>query len=138
MNNYVTMLHGAKTKTGDTISAKATDEGVLVTIQGREELPALITSDDAQIVCVTYLCGEHEIRAEHRTEMLERMLAMNVPMPLSAFGIVNRRYVLFGALPATCAKDDLITEIDCLSENTLDAIEALDRYLITTDTSAAA
>ena len=126
MDRYLAMLAGACTKTGEALSANATDDGTLmVTIEGREELPVVVSADATQVLCVTYLCEEREVRAEKRTEMLERMLAMNVPMPLSACGVVNGRYVLFGALPTHCTREDLITEIDCLSDNTLEAIESL-------------
>ena len=56
-----------------------------ITIFGREELPIFLSVTDDQILCITYLWDEQEIVTEKRAQMLEAMLEMNIPMPLSAF-----------------------------------------------------
>ena len=57
------------------------------------------------------------------------MLEMNVPLPLSSFGKVGDHYVVFGALAAGSTIEDVVTELEVLSDNTLEAIEIVGPYL---------
>ena len=54
---------------------------------------------------------------------------MNVPLPLTSFGKVGDRYVVFGALAAGSTIEDVVTELEVLSDNTLEAIEIVGPYL---------
>jgi len=81
------------------------------------------------VLCITYLWDEGQVKQEGRTEMLSTLLAMNVPLPLSSFGKIGDRYVLFGALAANSSLEDVINEIEILSDNTLEAIEAIAPFL---------
>jgi uncharacterized protein len=64
-----------------------------------------------------------------RAELLDAMLTMNVPMPLSAFSKVGNQYLIFGALSTRVPIDEVLEEIDTLSDNTLTAIEELSQFL---------
>lgn len=106
------------------------DEQVLqVALQGREEIPVYITMSDTQILCISYLWGEDEIDPQVRTAMMETMLEMNIPMPLSSFSKIGDKYTVFGALSLNSEIADVVHEIVTLSDNTLDAIEVLSEYL---------
>lgn len=106
------------------------DEQVLqVALQGREEIPVYITMSDTQILCISYLWGEDEIDPQVRTAMMETMLEMNIPMPLSSFSKIGDKYTVFGALSLNSEIADVAHEIVILSDNTLDAIEVLSEYL---------
>ena len=102
---------------------------IQVCIEGREELPIFVTCSDTQILCMCYLWAEDEVRPERRTEMLETLLDLNPSVPLSSFGRVGDRYVLFGALARDARVEAVALDIVALSDNALDALEALSEFL---------
>ncbi|MDR0777166.1 MAG: YjfI family protein [Azonexus sp.] len=102
---------------------------VQVVIGGREELPIFITASPDQILCICYLWRDAEIRPEKRLELLELMLDLNPAIPLSSFGRVEGCHVLFGALSANARREAIADDIVALSDNALDALEALAEYL---------
>lgn len=114
---------------GFRFSASESDDTVQVVVEDREEFPILVSADDEQILCVTYLWDDSQVKADGRSELQATLLAMNVPLPLSSFGKIGDRYVLFGALAANSSVEDVVTELEILSENTLEAIEAVAIYL---------
>lgn len=102
---------------------------VQVSIEGREELPIFVTCSDSQILCICYLWADEEVIAERRTELLETLLDLNPSIPLSSFGRVGKRYVLFGALARDARSEDIAKDIVALSDNALDALDALSEFL---------
>jgi uncharacterized protein len=102
---------------------------VQVSIEGREELPIYVTCSDSQILCLCYLWNDREVLTERRTELLETLLDLNPSVPLSSFGRVGERYVLFGALALNARPADIAEDIAALSDNALDALEALSEFL---------
>ncbi|WP_198084273.1 YjfI family protein [Variovorax sp. E3] len=102
---------------------------VQVSIEGRDELPIFVTSSDMQIICICYLWTEEEVKPERRTELLESLLDLNPSVPLSSFGRVDGRYVLTGALGRDASVDDIAREVAVLSDNALDALDALSEFL---------
>lgn len=114
---------------GFRFSARQSEDTVEVVVEDREEFPILVSADDEQILCVTYLWDEAQVKADGRTDMLAGLLEMNVPLPLSSFGKIGDRYVLFGALAAGSSVADVVTELEILSDNTLEAIEAVAPFL---------
>jgi hypothetical protein len=101
-----------------------------VTVLGREELPIFVSVTDDQILCITYLWGEDEVKAEARNDMQQTMLEMNIPMPLSAFSKIGDKYVLFGALSINSSFADIEHELAVLSNNSLDVINDMSEFLI--------
>ncbi|WP_431111887.1 YjfI family protein [Variovorax paradoxus] len=102
---------------------------VQVSIEGRDELPIFITSSDMQVICICYLWTEEEVKPERRTELLESLLDLNPSVPLSSFGRVDGRYVLTGALGRDAGVEDIAREVAVLSDNALDALDALSEFL---------
>jgi uncharacterized protein YjfI (DUF2170 family) len=102
---------------------------IQVVIGGREELPIFVTASQAQILCICYLWTDAEVIAERRAELLEMLLELNPTIPLSSFGRVDGRYLLFGALSREARAEDIADEIATLSDNALDALDALSEYL---------
>ncbi|MCR8961296.1 YjfI family protein [Variovorax sp. CCNWLW225] len=102
---------------------------VQVSIEGRDELPIFITSSDMQVICICYLWTEEEVKPERRTELLESLLDLNPSVPLSSFGRVDGRYVLTGALGRNASVEDIAREVAVLSDNALDALDALSEFL---------
>ena len=103
---------------------------VQVSIEGREELPIFITCSDAQIICLCYLWTEADVRPERRAALIEALLDLNPSVPLSSFGRVGAHYVLTGALARAARAEDVAHEVAMLSDNALDALDALAEYLL--------
>ncbi|MDR1227473.1 MAG: YjfI family protein [Azoarcus sp.] len=98
-------------------------------IGGREELPIFITVSDDQILCICHLWTDGEIIPEKRPELLELLLDLNPAIPLSSFGRAEGRYILYGALARDARIDDIANDIAALSDNAIDALDALSDYL---------
>ena len=104
-------------------------EVIQVIVNGQEELPIFVTASDDQILCICYLWSEDEIKPDSKQEMLEAMLDMNIPMPLSSFGRVDDKYAVFGAMSTRSSPEDMAVELAMLHDNAIDAIDALLPYL---------
>lgn len=102
---------------------------VCIKVEDREEFPIYMTVDEGQILCITYLFGDDQVKPEKRAELVEAMLIMNVSIPLSAFSKIGHQYILFGALSPKSSIEELLHEIEMLSDNVLEAIDALSDYL---------
>lgn len=101
-----------------------------VDVEGREEIPIFVSVTDEQILCIAYLWGENEVKTEKRVEMLEAMLELNIPMPLSSFAKIDNMYVVYGALSVNSSFADIEHELAVLSDNSLEVITELTDYLI--------
>lgn len=102
---------------------------VQVTIEGREELPIFVTRAEPQVLCIVYLWEDNEVRDDQRIALLETLLDLNVSIPLSSFGRIAGRYVLYGALSREASADDIAQDVAALSDNALDALQALNEFL---------
>ncbi|HJP50677.1 MAG: DUF2170 family protein [Pseudomonadales bacterium] len=105
-------------------------EVLQITLREFEELPSFVSVTDTQILCITYLFTEDEVKPESRTELLEEMLELNIPMPLSSFAKLGDRYVVFGALAVNSDIEDICHEIITLTENAVESIDALEEFLV--------
>jgi uncharacterized protein len=102
---------------------------VQISLEGRQELPLYLTSSDSQILCLCYLWSDDEVLPERRGELLETLLDLNPSVPLSSFGRVGKRFVLFGALARDADVQDIAHDVAVLSDNALDALDALSEFL---------
>jgi len=100
-----------------------------VTVEDRDELPVFVTMADDQLLCICNLFDEVQVTPGTRMEMFESMLNLNIPMPLSSFAKMDDKYAVFGAMSLNSSADDVALEITTLSDNSLDAIDALSDYL---------
>lgn len=101
-----------------------------VEINGFDGFPVFITQTASQIICIIYLWTESEVNPEHRSEMLEMMLDTSMAIPLSSYGRVGDRYVLYGALSVKSDLDKLVEEIVTLNENAIDVVTAMEDFLL--------
>ncbi|MEJ2608527.1 MAG: DUF2170 family protein [Candidatus Thiodiazotropha sp.] len=104
-------------------------EVVQVVFKDREELPIYLTQSESQMICICYLWDDDEVIPSKRAEMMEVMLDMNIPIPLSSFGRIGSRYTIFGALSIDSSVESIAKELTVLSDNALDAIDAMSEYL---------
>ena len=100
-----------------------------IKVKDREEFPIYMTVDEGQILCITYLFGDNQVDQNKRAEMAEVMLMMNVSIPLSAFSKIGNQYIMFGALSPSSSIAEILNEIELLSDNVLDAVDAVSEYL---------
>ncbi len=100
-----------------------------ISILGREELPVFVSVTEDQILCISYLWGEEEVKTECVNAMHESMLEMNIPMPLSSFSKIGDKYVVFGALSINSSFDDVEHELAVLSNNAVEVISDMSDYL---------
>lgn len=100
-----------------------------IKVEDREEFPIYMTVDEGQILCITYLFSDDQVDPNKRAAMAEDMLIMYVSIPLSAFSKIGDQYIMFGALSPKSSIDELLHEIELLSDNVLEAIEAVSDYL---------
>ncbi len=101
----------------------------LVKVEDIDEFPIYLTVDEGQILCISYLFDEAQVDPSKRGELAEAMLSMNVSIPLSAFSKIGSQYIMFGALSPRSSIDELLHEIELLSDNVLEAVEAVSDYL---------
>jgi|TARA_B110000238_G_scaffold148126_1_gene159727 hypothetical protein len=129
--NYLNTL--ADSETGMTFDCQPISGEVdvlQITIFGREELPIFVSVTDDQVLCITYLWGEEEVKTECVNDMHVSMLEMNIPMPLSSFSKIGDKYVVFGALSINSNFDDIEHELTVLNNNALEVIDDMSDYLI--------
>ena len=100
-----------------------------VSIEGREELPIFVTCSDTQIICLCYLWTDVDVRPERRSELLDALLDLHPSVPLSSCGGIGGRCVLPGALARGARPEDVAHEVAVLSDNALDALDALAEFL---------
>ncbi|MBT3206097.1 MAG: DUF2170 family protein [Gammaproteobacteria bacterium] len=100
-----------------------------IKVEDRDEFPIYMTADEGQVLCITYLFSEDEVDPAKRAELAEAMLLMNVMIPLSAFSKIGNQYIMFGALSPRASIDELLHEIELLSDNVLEAIATMTDYL---------
>ncbi|SQD79858.1 YjfI family protein [Moritella yayanosii] len=130
--NYLNDL-GDKSDTGyqfDCTPISGDVDVLRVDVEGREEIPIFVSVTDEQILCIAYLWGEDEVKAEKRVDMLETMLELNIPMPLSSFAKIGDMYVVYGALSVQSTMIDIEHELVVLSDNSLEVITELSDYLV--------
>lgn len=106
------------------------DHSVLrVEVEHLSDPPIFVTHTDTQILCIAYLAHHSEIRDDAKAELNSLLLELNVPMPLSAFALVENYYVAFGALALDSDARLITTELVTLAENAQQALLALEPYL---------
>ena len=100
-----------------------------ILVKDREELPIYMTVDEGQILCITYLWNEREVKPDMRAELMDVLLTLNVSVPLSAFSKIGNQYIIYGALSPESNVNDVLLEIEVLSDNALEAIETVSEFL---------
>jgi uncharacterized protein YjfI (DUF2170 family) len=100
-----------------------------VIVEGFDELPIFVTVTEEQMLCISYLFGKEELKDNVESELNSTLLQLNVPMPLSAFAIIDDKYSIFGSLSVNSSFEDIAHELITLADNAIDAIETIEEYL---------
>lgn len=112
------------------ISEQNDQEVLQVIVDGNDELPIFVTQTDEQMLCISYLFSEEEVKPELQAELNETLLRLNVPVPLSAFAKIDQKYAIFGALSVNSSFDDISHELVTLADNAIEALDAVTSYLV--------
>ncbi|MEN8179426.1 MAG: DUF2170 family protein [Pseudomonadota bacterium] len=132
LNEVVAALNAATTKEGLEIRAEVIDAGegiIKIEVEEREEFPIMLDIDEEQMTAIVNLWSQNEVKEGAEAEMMNVMLSMNVALPLSAFAKTGGIYQLFGAMSANTVMENIVEEINVLSDNTLEVVDALSDYL---------
>lgn len=100
-----------------------------ITFDSQEELPVFVTASPTQVLCICYLWTEDEIKPERRAEMLEAMMDLNISIPLSNFGRIGERYVIYGSLAQDARMEDVATDVAMVADNAIEALEVFTEFL---------
>ena len=100
-----------------------------VEVSELSEIPIFITVTETQILCISYLFTKQEIYAEKEVELNQYLLELNVPMPLSAFALVDDHYVIFGSLTRGSKFESITQELITLAGNSRDTLQALEEFI---------
>ncbi|MEE9271008.1 MAG: DUF2170 family protein [Candidatus Krumholzibacteria bacterium] len=105
------------------------DPVIQAVVRDCEEFPVFLNVAGEQILAISYLWKTDEVTSEKRADLHEALLRANLPIPLSSFSMIDDCYVIFGALSVSSSTSEVVTEILTLSDNTLEAIDAMQEYL---------
>ncbi len=127
------VFNAATTENGMRFAAEIIDgdpQVLQIIVDDREEFPVYITIDESQILCVSNLWNASEIMDGRVAEMNTMLLELNLPIPLSAFAITRGgQYTIYGSMSPSSIIDNVIYEVETLSDNTLSAIDEFSDYL---------
>lgn len=98
---------------------------VEIVFPGSERLPVYVTDTGSQLLCVSYLWCEDEVKPQRRAQLLETLLDLNPSVPRSSFGRIGAHFVLVGNLDHTATAQQLARELATLSDNGRDALALL-------------
>ncbi|MEH6404773.1 MAG: DUF2170 family protein [Sneathiella sp.] len=98
-------------------------------MQDVDEFPVMITVGEEQILAIVNLWTVDEIKDGKKEDLNEYLLRLNMPVPLSAFSIINDQYVLYGALSVNSNISEIVEEIATLTNNVIEALESCEEYL---------
>ncbi len=82
-----------------------------------DRLPIYVTDAGSQLLCISYLWRDVDVKPKRRGELLETLLDLNPSVPLSAFGRIGEHFVLVGALSPEATPADMALELATLSDN---------------------
>jgi len=100
-----------------------------VMVKDRDGLPLFLSISGVQLISIAHLFREEDVIDEKRESMWQRMLELNIPMPLSSYGKMGDIYVVFGAMAVDSSIEEMILELQTLNDNALEAFEAMREFL---------
>lgn len=101
-----------------------------IAFPGSERLPIYVTDAGSQLLCISYLWRDADVKPRLRAKLMETLLDLNPSVPLSAFGRIGEHFVLVGALSPAASAADMALELATLGDNGRDALGALAEFLL--------
>lgn len=124
-------LNSHTTDTGISFDALLNEDGDMLTVYCSDapETPIFTTVPDGQILTVTGLFHESDVKEGLADEMHVAMLSLGPVMPLSSIGKQGGNYILYGSMSNNTVFENIVHELRIQVDNTLEAIDALNDYL---------
>ncbi|GMV28506.1 MAG: hypothetical protein AMXMBFR59_06310 [Rhodanobacteraceae bacterium] len=101
-----------------------------IAFPGSERLPIYVTDAGSQLLCISYLWRDADVKPRLRAKLMETLLDLNPSVPLSSFGRIGEHFVLVGALSPAASAADMALELATLGDNGRDALGALAEFLV--------
>lgn len=101
-----------------------------ITFPGSDRLPIYVTDSGSQLLCISYLWRDDEVKPRLRAKLMETLLDLNPAVPLSSFGRIGTHFVLVGALSPAASPADMALELATLGDNGRDALTTLAEFLV--------
>lgn len=124
-------LNDYHTAGGVTFDAVLSGEGDTLEVICSEnpDFPIIVTATDAQIISVTPLFAVSDVVDGKLDEFNKILLSLSPVMPLSAIGMQDDMYILFGSMAVNTVFENLAHELEVQADNTLEALDALKDFL---------
>ena len=141
MESGMSQLHGMDKAVARYLGATAVSVAMLapaeadgvpvmrISIEGQEELPVFVTITPTQVLCISYLWTEEEIKPERRADMLEAMIDLNISIPLSDFGRIGQHYVIYGSLAPDAGVEAIAKDVAMVADNAIEALDVFAEFL---------
>ncbi|MEJ2415505.1 MAG: DUF2170 family protein [Exilibacterium sp.] len=124
-------LNDYHTAGGVTFDAVLSEQGdtLEVTCSENPDFPIVVTATDTQIISVTPLFALSDVVDDKRDELNKILLALSPVVPLSAIGLQEDMYILFGSMAVNTVFENLAHELEVQADNTLEVLDALKDFL---------
>ncbi|MFC1603172.1 DUF2170 family protein [Pseudomonadota bacterium] len=123
-------LNDHVTDEGTSFDALLMDNGVLeVVCSNNDEFPLHLALTDTQLLAVTPLFNISEVTPSEVENLNKVLLQLAPAVPLSAFGLQDDTYILFGAMALGTSFETIVHELEVQAENTIDVLEAIQSLL---------
>ncbi len=124
-------LNDYHTAGGVTFDAVLSEQGdtLEVTCSENPDFPIVVAATDTQIISVTPLFALSDVVDDKRDELNKILLALSPVVPLSAIGLQEDMYILFGSMAVNTVFENLAHELEVQADNTLEVLDALKDFL---------
>ncbi len=124
-------LNDHTTDEGTTFDALLLENGVLeVVCSNNDEFPIHLAQTETQLLAVTPLFNVAEVKPDEVDNLNKVLLQLAPAVPLSAFGLQDDTYILFGAMALGTRFEIIVHELEVQAENTIDVLDAIQSLLI--------
>ncbi len=123
-------LNDHTTDEGTSFDALLLENGVLeVVCSNNDEFPIHLALTETQLLAVTPLFNVAEVVADEVDNLNKMLLQLAPAVPLSAFGLQDDTYILFGAIALGTHFEIIVHELEVQAENTIDVLDAIQSLL---------
>lgn len=123
-------LNNVTTEEGTSFDAVLSENGIVeVTCSNVAEFPINIAVTETQLLSVTPLFVESELKPGAEAELNKLLLQLSPAVPLSSMGLQGDTYILFGAMSLETSFENIVHELEVQAENTVEVLEAVQPLL---------
>lgn len=123
-------LNTHETPAGTTFMAEYLDDSqtLKVICSSNPDAMIFVVASDEQILSVTPLFKVDDIADTKREELNNSLLRLSPVVPLSAIGLQDDDYILYGAMSVNTIFENVAHELECQSENYSEVLAALSDF----------